>query len=102
MDIMQAIIDIENKARGIVDSVDEIKKQNTAEMESEIAAEKKSLDLKLNAEKEKLKQKYDIIRETEMAKAERKFAERLEILEKKSQNGKERWAEEIVSAITGR
>ena len=36
MDIMQAIIDIEKKARGIVDSIDEMKKQNSAAVEAAV------------------------------------------------------------------
>lgn len=101
MDIMQAIIDIEKKAQGIVDSVDEMKKQNSAVIEASVEEMNAKTDSKLKEQKAELKAKYDVIRDKEMTSIERKYADRLEKLDEKCKLGKEKWVNDIVNAVIG-
>lgn len=101
MDIMQAIIDIEKKAQGIVDSVDEMKNQNSSEIEKAVDEINSKYAEKLKKEKNELKAKYDVIRDKEMTSIERKYADRLEKLDEKCKRDKEKWANNIVDAVIG-
>lgn len=101
MDIMQAIIDIERKAQGIVDSVDELKSRSNEAVKVELARKEAELTRKIDEKKEQLKSKYDIIRDKEMSGIERKYADKLEALDDKCMKGKEKWTEELVRAVIG-
>ena len=95
MDIMQAIIDIEKKAQGIVDSVDEMKKQNSAAVDAAVDAINSKTDAKLKEKKAELKAKYDVILDKEMTK------DLIEKLDEKCKSGKDKWTDDIVGAVTG-
>ncbi|MDO5310845.1 MAG: hypothetical protein Q4E94_02955 [Clostridia bacterium] len=101
MDIMQAIIDIERKAQGIVDSVDELKSRSDEAVKAELAKKEAELTRKIDAKKEQLKSKYDIIRDKEMSGIERKYADKLEALDDKCRKGKKKWTDELVRAVIG-
>lgn len=101
MDIMQAIIDIEKKAQGIVDSVDEMKKQNSEDIDAAINEINEKTDAKLKEQQSELKAKYDVIRDKEMTKVERMYADRLEKLDERCKSGKAEWTAEIVNAVIG-
>lgn len=100
MDIMQAIIDIEKKAQGIMDSVDEMKKQNSAVIEAAVDEMNARTDARLEEQKAELKEKYDVIRDKEMTKIERKYADLIEKLDERCKSGKDKWTDEIVNAVT--
>ena len=101
MDIMQAIIDIEKKARGIVDSVDEMKKQNSAAVEAAVDAINSKTDAKLKEKKAELKAKYDVSLDKEMTTVDRKYADLIEKLDEKCKSGKDKGTDDIVGAVTG-
>lgn len=99
MDIMQAIMDIEQKAQGIVKSADELKEHQQEILDKEIKEKEAEMKQTLDRESEKLRREYNAIRDEEMVKTERKYAEKFEELEKRCNEGKDKWVSAIVSAV---
>ncbi len=101
MDIMQAIMDIEQKAQGIVKSADELKEHQQEILDKEIKELDSKMQQKLAGESERLRREYNAIRDEEMVKTERKYAEKFEELEDRCSKGKDKWVSDIVSAVIG-
>lgn len=99
MDIMQAIIDIEQKAQGIVKTTDELKDQHNEKLSDELKALDDEMKQKLAAESDRLRREYNSIRDEEMTKTERKYAEKFEKLEDICNKNRSKWVSDIVNAV---
>lgn len=99
MDIMQAIIDIEQKAQGIVKTTDELKDQHNEKLADELKALDDEMKQKLAAESDRLRREYNSIRDEEMTKTERKYAEKFEKLEDICNKNRNKWVSDIVNAV---
>lgn len=99
MDIMQAIMDIEQKAQGIVEAADELKAHQEEILDKEICDLNEKMLTALNSETEKIRREYNSIRDDEMAKTERKYAEKFEALEEKFSRGRSKWISDIYNAV---
>ncbi len=101
MDIMNAIMDIEQKVKAIANSADElIESQNTI-LNEEIRKKEEEMERRLSEQSGRIEEEYAIRRGESMQKLEEMYADNLESLDKKCRARKEKWIAEIVSSITG-
>lgn len=101
MDIMHAIMDIEQKVKAIADSADELKESQNTILNEEIRKKEEEMNIRLAEQSGRIEEEYNFRREESMQKLEREYADKLESLDEKCRAGKEKWVAEIVSAITG-
>ncbi len=100
MDIMHAIMNIEQKVKAIADSADElIESQNTI-LNDEIRKKEEEMNIRLAEQSGRIEEEYAYHCEESMQKLERAYAEKLESLDKKCRAGREKWIAEIVFSIT--
>lgn len=101
MDIMNAIMDIEQKVKSIADSADElIESQNTI-LDEEIRKKEEEMERLLTEQSARIEEEFTLRCKESMQKLEGVYADKLENLDKKYRAGREKWVEEIVLSITG-
>lgn len=99
MDIMQAILDIEQKAQGIVDSAEELKESRKTVLENEIKEMENKAAAELRSRRERMEREAAEKRREAMENLEKSYAEKLETLDKKCAANKEKWIDDIVNAV---
>ena len=95
MDIMQAILDIEEKARGISDSAKAMQENYEADLGQEIKKREQESKQHVTAELEQIKLRMDAEREEEMEQLEKK----MEALSNQCKQKKQAWIDEITKAV---
>ena len=100
MDIMKAILEIENKAQKVESSVDMSVTQIKAETDEHIKEIQLQSDSKVEKELEKYKVEAKANREKELNEVTLKMGKILESLEEKYAENKSRWIDEITEKIT--
>ena len=80
MDIMQAILDIEEKARGISDSAKAMQENYEADLGQEIKKREQESKQHVTAELEQIKLRMDAEREEEMEQLESFYEKKMEAL----------------------
>lgn len=99
MDIMKAILEIEQKAHGIKESADELKKQQNDALKAELAAKENEFKKKLEDRRNGLARESFALRNEKMEALEKVYTEKLEILEKRCSDNMDKWVEQIVDAV---
>ncbi|MEG1880164.1 MAG: hypothetical protein RSB38_08340 [Oscillospiraceae bacterium] len=99
MDIMQTILEIEKKAQGIIDSAENLKAENDAQIELEIENMKSSADAKVKTEISQLVQISAAERQEAINAIEIEYRKRIEDLDLKCKNNKSKWVSEITQSI---
>ncbi len=99
MDIMQAILDIEQKAQGIIDSADVLKEEQMAELDAEVERIEKEANEKLTAEIDEYMNKRKAEIRTKAEKTEQDYQKRLSDLEGVCAKKKKTWIDEITKHI---
>ncbi len=99
MDIIKAILDIEEKAQKIVGTLDEMKGENEKDIAAE--TERMSEEMRKSAEEkiEKAKQSADDEKKRIMSDTEAEIRSKREKLEKLFGDNRERWVREITEAV---
>lgn len=102
MDIMQAILDIEDKAKEIVESADEVKAQQQEKFRDTL--EKMQADAKEKTQDEiaSLQKTFVQSRKEALEDIEKEYQQKLEKLETLYQSKMDRWVAEITSEIIGK
>lgn len=101
MDIMHAIMDIEQKAQAIVSSTDELKEVQNMVLEKELAQKKEDMEQRLKEQCQRIEEDSFILRREKMEKLEERYGEKLKTLDDKCQNDKAKWVDSMVGAIVG-
>lgn len=99
MDIMQAILDIEQKAQGIIDSADVLKEQQKQEIEAEIEKLRQKSDAAAKAQISQYVQRTDAERKEQTEKLEEAYRKRLSALDAVCSEKKQGWIDEITKRI---
>lgn len=99
MDIIKAILDIEEKAQKIVGTLDDIKAESERETEAEIKLMSEDMKARAEAEIEKSRAEAesDLARLT--AECDEDMRRRQEVLDKNFEDNRERWIKEITDAV---
>ena len=99
MDIMNAIWDIEQKARQIASSAEELEKNQAEVLRGEIKEKEDKMAERLKTAREAIEREGFLRREEAMEKLEKSYAQKLESLDEKCRQNKEKWVSEIVAGI---
>ena len=101
MDIMQAILDIEDKAKEIVNSADEVKAKQQEKFEKELEKMRVYSEEKTKDEIASLQKTFVQSRKEALENVELEYQQKLEKLENLYKKNMDRWVTEITSEITG-
>ena len=99
MDIMQAILDIEEKARGISDSAKAMQENYEADLGQEIKKREQESKRHVTVELEQIKLRMDAEREEEMEQLEIFYEKKMEALSNQCKQKKQAWIDEITKAV---
>ena len=99
MDIMQAILDIDEKARGISDSAKAMQENYEADLGQEIKKREQESKRHVTAELEQIKLRMDAEREEEMEQLEIFYEKKMEALSNQCKQKKQAWIDEITKAV---
>ena len=99
MDIMQAIMDIEQKARGIAESADELKNRQSAVIDAEIKVMEDEYAEKLSKLSEEMELSNSERLREQLEMIEKQYSQKLDALEEKCSENKDKWVDAIVGAI---
>ncbi len=99
MDIMKAILDIEGKAQGVMNTLEDIREENDKKLQSEIEkirdGMKKRADEKIGQHKSELEKRS----KSDMTELEKVMNERKKALDDTFESNRGRWVKEITDAI---
>lgn len=101
MDIMQAILDIEDKAKEIVNSADEVKAKQQEKFEKELEKMRVYSEEKTKDEIASLQKTFVQSRKEALENVELEYQQKLEKLENLYKKNMDRWVAEITSEIIG-
>lgn len=101
MDIMQAIMDIEEKAKKIADESDELLANHEESINSEIEAKEAEANEKLERFKEQLKSETDKKISNAIRALEKDYAEKQAELDKKCSAKSAKWSEMMFKSVVG-
>lgn len=101
MDIMHAIMDIEQKVKAIADSADKLKESQSSILNEEIRKKEEEMESRLSERVARIEEEYAYRCAESLQKLERAYADKLESLDEKCREGREKWVAEIVLSITG-
>ncbi|MBE5039431.1 hypothetical protein [Ructibacterium gallinarum] len=99
MDIMQAIVDIENTVRGITDSTAELEKDYDKKIQEEIRQKEQETDIKVKEKLEQLKMQMNAERQEEMEHLETVYEKKLEALSNTCKEQQETWIHDMTQAV---
>ncbi len=99
MDIMQAILDIEEKARGISDSAAAAEENYEADIQKEIKHREQESREQVAKQLEQLRLRMDAERQEDMEQLETFYEHKLEALSKQCQEKKQAWIDSITEAV---
>lgn len=101
MDIMQAIIDIEKKARSVAEHAEELQRDYELNLNAEIEDKKKKNNDKINETLNQYKLRTDAECKEEAEKLEKLYEEKLEHLSEIYKKNKDSWVDQITAKVTG-
>lgn len=99
MDIMQAILDIEQKAQGIVDSADELKAVQETELQKEIEGARNKIDADAHMKIAQITDRAAAERQEAVNALEKEYRSKIEALDNRCRENKQRWIDEITAKI---
>lgn len=99
MDIMQAILDIEQKAQGVIESADELKAVQEAELEKELASMRDKIDADAHMRIAQITDRAAAERQEEINALEKEYRSKIEALDNKCKENKQKWIDEITLRI---
>ena len=99
MDIMQAIVDIEKKVRGITDATAELEKDYEKKVQEEIRQKEQETDQKVKEKLEQLKLRMNAERQEEMEQLEAVYEKKLEMLSDTCKKQQEAWIHDMTQAV---
>ena len=99
MDIIKAILDIEDKAQRIVGTLDEMCSENEKEIEAEIESMTAEMKSHAEFEIEKYKNETEEKKNQETEEIERSMQQKKAALEKTFADNRESWLRDITEAI---
>ena len=100
MDIMQAIIDIEEKARGISEAAVNLEQDYERDVNEEIELRKRETEKRINEYLEQLKQRMDVECREEIEELEKAYETKFEALSDICKSKQDLWIQNITQNIT--
>lgn len=102
MDIMQAIMDIEQKAQGILDDTDELRANQEAILQQELQDKEQKTQECIVEQLKQAEFRIAADRQDEMERLESAYEKKLEALEIACQANQNKWIQQITQAIIAR
>ena len=99
MDIMKAILDIESKAQGIINTLDEIQEENDKQIAQELKEIEEQMKVRANSKVEEYKAELDEKTHREIIELEKLMDTRRQTLEKTFNEKYKQWVKEITEAV---
>lgn len=101
MDIMKAIIDIEEKARGVSETAQKLQQNYEHDLKKEIDARKAKTEKDIKDKLEQYKLRIDAESKEEAEALEKLYDEKLEKLSNTCKQKQSAWIDEITKNVTG-
>lgn len=101
MDIMKAIIDIEEKARGVSETALKLQQNYEQDLKKEIDARKLKTESEIENTLKQYKMRIDAESKDEIEALEKKYDEKFEQLSNVCKQNQSAWIEKITKNVTG-